>query len=85
MAAADYAKGYGEPPPDLVMGWRLKQWRALPFSGGLFDQPLQMMSRMEAALNTYDAFSARLRTKAPEFTEQYPEWALFCAEVDRWD
>ena len=69
----------------MVLGWRLKQWKTLPEAGGWFDQPLETMTRVETALNAYDAFDTRRRMKATDFARDYPTWAEFCFEVDEWE
>ena len=58
MAAAACAEGNGQPPPELMLGWEMERFHALPEPGGLRDQLAGEMMRCRAALNVYDAFRA---------------------------
>jgi len=57
ILAADHAEGNGPPPPELVKAWECQRWKALPNAGGLHDQPLGLMHRMNAALTVYAAMN----------------------------
>jgi len=85
MAAADYAEGaIKEPPPLLAKGLLCRQWKALPRPGGIDDQPAWFQS-MTAALNVYEAHSARANAKdSVKFQEDFPELVRMCLEVDEW-
>lgn len=82
---ADYVEGVegSSPPSELVLAWRCERWQTLPEGGGLFDQPLAVMTAMETAQFTYDAFSGRLRAakrnRLVEWSEEHPRMAEFCA------
>jgi hypothetical protein len=56
MAAADYAQGEGEPPPELRKAFACQFWHCLPRAGGYDDQPAGLMNRITMAWNVYDAF-----------------------------
>lgn len=59
-AAAATADDDGPPPPELTLGWYCEKWKALPGAGGVLDQEYQVMRRITAMLNIYDAVT-RLR------------------------
>ncbi len=86
-AAAEFAQGLSDQPPRaLTLAWRCQQWRALPVAGGLFDQPLAVMTEMETALRVHEAFAGRLAAirakKAIEWAEAHPHLVRLCAEVE---
>ena len=58
LAAAACAEGNGQPPPELMLGWEMERFHALPEPGGLRDQIAGEMLRCRAALNVYGAFQA---------------------------
>lgn len=67
----------GTPPPELELAWSARSWRALPFPGGLLDQPAGLLKRMQIALNVFDAFSLWKSHKPGEeieFKKNHP-WA----------
>jgi len=85
-AVARYVDEDGPLPHYLMKAWQCRNWRTLPKSGGLDEQPLFVMSQMEMALYVYDAFRSRAnRTDAPEWAEKHPDLAEFCLEVDSWN
>ena len=63
LAAADCAENKGSPPPELKLAWQTIQWGTLPEPGGLRDQRVGELERMQAALATHDAISAWKRSK----------------------
>jgi hypothetical protein len=83
---ADYAEEISDqPPPALKLAWRMKRWGQLPKAGGLLEQPLAIMTQVEMALHTFEAFTARKAAEsAVQFAETHPSWAEFCYEVDQW-
>ena len=90
MAAAQYGKSvYTEPPPALVLYWRCERWRTLPRAGGLFDQPLAVMTQMEAAHYTAESFreraSAAKSGKLIEWAEANPDKVSYCRRVEELD
>lgn len=58
LAAAACAEGRGQPPPELLLGWEMVRFHALPEPGGLRDQIAGEMLRCRAVLNVYEAFQA---------------------------
>jgi len=58
LAAAACAEGKGQPPPELLLGWEMEQFHALPEPGGLRDQVAGEVMRCRAAMNVYRAFQA---------------------------
>jgi hypothetical protein len=58
MAAADYAEGEGEPPPELKTAMMCERWNTLPEAGGLLDQPAGLMERMTVLSNVNKTFRA---------------------------
>jgi hypothetical protein len=58
LAAADYAEGEGNPPPELKLALSCEYWKCLPYGGGLLDQPAGLIGRMNLSRNVYDAFKA---------------------------
>ena len=44
-----------EPPPiELWLAWHVEQWGALPYGGGLLDQPAGLLDKMRVALGVYN-------------------------------
>lgn len=83
MAAADYATGENDAPPEMLkLAWQCRRWRALPAPGGLFDQPLAVMVQMDAALNTFEAFAARESASAVDFAKHHPDLVEYCQWVE---
>jgi len=76
-----------EPPHSLALAWKFEKW-GLPYAGGYFEQPLRVMREAEAALAVWQAFSSRAAAarakKLFEWSEEYPQWAALCAEVEQW-
>lgn len=83
-AAADFAydsyievdqqKVYAKLPPELSVAFRCLKFRALPCAGGLRDQPLLLMYRMNLALNVYENVQAyRAAQRLPD--KAFGEWA----------
>ena len=61
LAAADCAEGVTDengvpvqPPPELILAWRIERWGA----GAVFDGPIpaKLLARMGAVQNVYNAF-----------------------------
>ncbi len=55
LAAADCAENVdAQPPPELILAWRIERWGA----GAVFDGPIpaKLLARMGAAQNVYNAF-----------------------------
>lgn len=56
LAVADYAEGKDVDMPDLLnLALDCEQWRALPATGGLYDQPAGLLRKMRQVLNIYRA------------------------------
>lgn len=55
-AAVACAAGDGPPPPELTLAWQCQQFGALPYAGGLSEQPAGLLDRMTAANNSYNAW-----------------------------
>lgn len=53
----DCTQGNGPPPDELRLAWACERWRTLPDAGGYYDQDFSLMTRMAAALNTYQALT----------------------------
>jgi len=58
LAAAACAEGKGQPPPELMLGWEMERFHALPEPGGLRDQIAGEVMRCRAVLNVYGAFQS---------------------------
>lgn len=43
------------PPPELIKAWQCARWHTLPREGGLDNQFVKVMIRMDAALAVYNA------------------------------
>lgn len=88
MAAADWAEGEGEPPPELGLAFQCERWGALPVAGGILDQPLALFSRMDAALSVYRAFKSRADAQASKhdnlvkWGNRHPELEKMCLDID---
>ena len=66
MAAADYAEGKGDAPPELRLAFRCQQWNSLPVSGGILDQPAGLVDKMTVAINVYHGMKAYLNRDISE-------------------
>lgn len=44
------------PPEALLLALQCRRWGALPFGGGVLDQPDWLLRQMSMCLNTFDAF-----------------------------
>lgn len=69
------------PPEALLLALQCRRWGALPFGGGVLDQPDWLLRQMAACLNTYDAFRGYADRAAKiddvKFAELNPGvWAL---------
>lgn len=53
-AAADYAEEGGQPPYELLIAWQVERWGASAVFGAEA-VPLNLLLRMSAALNVYNA------------------------------
>ena len=47
----------GTPPQELVLAWRCEKWNTLPKAGGYFDQPYELMNRLNLVINVYSHLS----------------------------
>ena len=56
IAAADYAERKSPPPQILLLALDCEHYRALPYSGGVMDQPAGLLGKMRAVMNVYHAF-----------------------------
>ena len=57
----------GAPPPkELVLGWDMEHWQALPDAGGLLDQDAGMMQRIRVLLNVHRVYSRLRNMKGDE-------------------
>lgn len=54
LGAADFAEvRNSQPPKELVLALQAKQWGALPYPGGLYDQPGGLLNKMSTLYNVY--------------------------------
>lgn len=86
LAAADAAEGIGSMPAELELALQCKQWKALPKTGGLLDQPLGLMARMSVALNIYSAVQSeqqRGKMTLTEWSRRYPSAWTMLASVEK--
>ena len=67
LAAAAVVDKDGSPPVELQLAWQHQQWGHLPNGGGVLDQPVGLLNRMQATLNAYTAFKAF--TEAPNIAK----------------
>ena len=44
------------PPNELALYWQMTTYHALPYSGGLLDQPAGLLRRVNAAGNIYNSY-----------------------------
>lgn len=86
LAAARYGeRREGASPPEVLnLALRCRQWGALPFAGGLMDQPDWLMAQMTNMLNTFDAWRGYvdkpLQMSDTKFAEQNPvAWRIVMA------
>lgn len=54
------------PPKDLVLGWDMERFTALPEGGGLLDQEAGTMQRVRVALSIYKVLSRLRNMKGAE-------------------
>ena len=80
-AAADYAEGNGPTPPELQLYWQCRDLNALPYAGGVLDQPAGLVQRMRAANNVYQAQKAFMSMRLPDFHRRYPDGMKLVQQV----
>lgn len=51
-------KGKGPVPLEVELAIQCHNWGALPRAGGILDQPVGLMARMQAAYGVYQAFKS---------------------------
>ena len=56
IEAARCARDGNKPPYELKLAWHAREYRALPYAGGLLQQPAGLLARMTACNNVYNAF-----------------------------
>lgn len=90
ILCANYAEGRvtrtgDKPPPpcELELAWDIEKW-GLPEAGGYLNQPLELMTRLNWALVTYNAFKGWKGKDAVKFSEAFPETVEFCYEIVKW-
>lgn len=85
-AAAACAEGKAPPPPELVLAWQCDRWHALPYSGGVLDQPAGLLGRMLQLLNVYETMrSWHLRRAGEEkdWIEAHPQGWEIVRQIER--
>jgi len=77
LAAAAYAEGKGPLPLPLRYAFQARKYNALPESGGgLRDQPVALLTQMDAMYNVYTAFYEFLH-RQPGWEKDHPEkWEI---------
>jgi hypothetical protein len=86
LAVADAAEGNGSMPAELELALQCDKWGALPEEGGMLDQPLGLMRRMNAYLNIYNAFKSeqqRGKMTLSEWSSSYPAAWKILAKVEK--
>lgn len=80
LAAAACAEGRAAPPPELLLALQCERFRALPYSGGVLDQPAGLLARMAQLLNVYEAMRSWHERKAGDeqtWIQSHPQgWQL---------
>lgn len=71
------------PPPELSLAFSCERWHALPYEGGLLDQPAGLMHRMSLVMNIHNAFKSRLGYRDESGSENWAEWANKFPEAAR--
>ena len=75
-----------EPPPEMLsLAWQCKDWQTLPDAGGLFDQSLSVMTEMQTALSTYNAFKVRknMDQHPVKFVNEHHDLYVFTYQIDK--
>jgi hypothetical protein len=63
-----------------------QRWGVLPEAGGLFQQPLGLFTRMEAALTAYNCVRSEMSVepkKKAEWARRNPQIAEYCQWLDK--
>lgn len=83
LAAAACAESGQAPPPELSLMWECQDFAALPYPGGLLDQPAGLIRRMRKAYAVWWAYREwgramrRADVSLARWTADHPEaWAL---------
>ena len=88
VAVADYVNGIGladgpPPPGDLLLGFQIQRWGALPSAGGLRDQPAGLMKRVTALMAVYDVYMGQRNAQSlKEWIDNYPQQYQLWSEVE---
>ena len=69
-------------PVELRIGLQCERWGALPYGGGLLEQPLGLMNQMTEALTAYRLCQQRQSKSATDWAKDNPAAARFFFEVD---
>jgi|Deesub1362A_J573_1020465.scaffolds.fasta_scaffold00751_2 hypothetical protein len=67
------------------MALACKAWGCLPYAGGLLDQPVRLMRRMQAAYGVYLAYRSygQKTVSDAEWSLQHPEYWRVVVEVSK--
>ena len=60
------------PPKELLLAWQCREWKSLPRTGGILDQPVGLMEMLSYVLRIHDAHKA-WRNKTPGKEDELPE------------
>lgn len=80
MAAAACAENAKAPsPPELELAQQCERFRALPYAGGVLDQPAGLLDRMQRALAAYTAMRSYAREGMEpgafvSWANAHPDW-----------
>jgi len=72
------------PPPELKIAIQCKGWDALPYAGGILDQPYGLLDRLGSIYNIYIAHKKYANLKSDEvsdFIANEPELYAIIQEV----
>lgn len=76
----EYVELKGPPPPELVLKFRCNQYRSLPRSGGILDQPAGLLDRMDTLYDVWQIWKLWIDRKPgheKEWIDAHPDdWPM---------
>ena len=76
-------KKRASPPYELKLAWQCKQFNCLPYQGGLLNQPIGLIDKMQTAYNVWNAINMRDKfgSEQDKFIKDYPDEFEICEMV----
>lgn len=73
------------PPRELKLAWQCRQFNCLPYSGGLLEQPVGLIDKMQLAYNVWEAVKTQQTygKDYAKFMKDHPDMHKICEMVKR--